>query len=72
MDAAATRGLLAKDIDEGWRVGVASTPTIFVNGRKLPSTGVFLLAIEEERKRLNLPPVSGTPAPQEKQGDKSQ
>jgi protein-disulfide isomerase/uncharacterized membrane protein len=72
MDAAATRGLLAKDIDEGWRVGVASTPTIFVNGRKLPSTGVFLLAIEEERKRLNLAPVTGTPAPQEKQGDKSQ
>ncbi len=66
MDSAATKGLLAKDIDEGWNVGVGSTPTIFVNGRKLQSAGVFLLAIEEERKRLNLPPVSGTPAPQGK------
>jgi protein-disulfide isomerase/uncharacterized membrane protein len=66
MDSAATRGLLAKDIDEGWRVGVASTPTIFVNGRRLQSAGVFLLAIEEERKRLALPPVSGARAPQEK------
>jgi protein-disulfide isomerase/uncharacterized membrane protein len=63
MDAAATRGLLAKDIDEGDRVSVASTPTIFVNGRKLQSTSVFLLAIEEERKRLNLP-LTEAPAPQ--------
>ena len=68
MDSATTRGLLARDIDEGWKAGVASTPTIFVNGRKLPSTGVFLLAIEEERKRLNLPAVNGAGAPQEKQG----
>ena len=66
MDSAATRGILAKDIDEGWNVGVGSTPTIFVNGRKLQSTGVFLLAIEEERKRLNLPPVGAAPPPQEK------
>ena len=66
MDSAATKGLLARDIDEGWNAGVGSTPTIFVNGRKLPSTGVFLLAIEEERKRLKLPPASGARAPQEK------
>ncbi len=66
MDSAATRGILAKDIDEGWNVGVGSTPTIFVNGRKLQSTGVFLLAIEEERKRLNLPQVGAAPPSQEK------
>jgi len=66
MDSAATRGILARDIEEGWNAGVGSTPTIFVNGRKLPSTGVFLLAIEEERKRLKLPTVSGPRAPQEK------
>jgi protein-disulfide isomerase/uncharacterized membrane protein len=65
MDAAASKGLLAKDIDEGYRVGVGSTPTIFINGRKLSSTSVFLLAIEEERKRLNLPLVAPR-APQEK------
>ena len=66
MDSASTRGLLAKDIDEGASAGVASTPTIFVNGRKLQSTGVFLLAIEEEKKRLNLPAVRGAQAPQAK------
>jgi len=66
MDSAATKGVLARDIDEGWNAGVGSTPTIFVNGRKLPSTGVFLLAIEEERKRLKLPPVAGPRAAEEK------
>jgi protein-disulfide isomerase/uncharacterized membrane protein len=63
MDAAATKGLLVRDIEEGSRVGVGSTPTIFVNGRKLTSTGVFLLAIDEERKRLNLSPPGGAQAP---------
>jgi len=66
MDAAATKGLLAKDVDEGWLLGVGSTPTMFVNGRKLPSTGVFLIALEEERKRLNLPAPSAAPAPPQK------
>lgn len=54
VDSAATRGKLSADIDEGSRLGVASTPTMFVNGRKLKSTALFLLAVEEERKRLNL------------------
>ena len=63
MDSASAKGRLAKDVEEGGRVGVESTPTIFINGRKLQSMGVFLLGIEEERKRLNLPPLSGTPIP---------
>jgi protein-disulfide isomerase len=66
IESAATKGRLSKDVDEGWRVGVESTPTIFVNGRKLPSTGVFLLAIEEERKRLNLPALSTPPLRKDK------
>lgn len=63
MDAAATRGRLSRDIEEGARVGVESTPTLFVNGRKLSSSGVFLLAVEEERKRLSLPQPSVRPNP---------
>jgi protein-disulfide isomerase/uncharacterized membrane protein len=55
MDSQATKGLLAKDIAEGWKVGVGSTPTIFINGRKVPATNMFLLSLEEERKRLSLP-----------------
>jgi protein-disulfide isomerase len=37
LDSAPTRGRLAADIEEGWRIGVESTPTIVLNGRKLPS-----------------------------------
>lgn len=62
MDSATAKGRLASDIEEGWRVGVASTPTIFVNGKKLKSPNVFLLAVEEERKRLNLPALGAFPA----------
>ena len=65
MDSAAVKGRLAREVEEGARIGVSSTPTILVNGRKIPSTGVFLLAIEEERKRLNLPPLTGAPPPKE-------
>ncbi len=54
MDSAATRGRLLKDVEEAARVGVSSTPTVLVNGRMLASTSVFLIAIEEERRRLNL------------------
>lgn len=59
MDQTGTRGRLAKDVDEGARAGVESTPTLLVNGRKLSSTGVFLLALDEERKRLNLKAPTG-------------
>ena len=55
MDSAGTRGLLTKDIQEGLQVGVGSTPTLFINGRKVESTNYFFLALEEERKRLGLP-----------------
>lgn len=66
MNSAATKGLLAKDVEEGRNVGVGSTPTMFVNGRKLQNTGAFLLALDEERKRLNLPPLAGATAPKQK------
>lgn len=65
MDSAAVKGRLAREVEEGARIGVGSTPTILVNGRKIPSTGVFLLAVEEERKRLKLPPFTGAPPPKE-------
>lgn len=65
MDSAAVKGRLAREVEEGVRIGVGSTPTILVNGRKIPSTGVFLMAVDEERKRLNLPPLTGAPPPKE-------
>jgi hypothetical protein len=39
---------------------------MMINGRKLPSVNVFLLAIEEERKRLKLTAPGPPSAPQNK------
>lgn len=66
LEASTTKGRLARDVEEAGRVGVGSTPTMFVNGRKLQTTGVFLLALEEERKRLNLKAPSPAAAPPQK------
>ncbi|MEO8361424.1 MAG: vitamin K epoxide reductase family protein [Vicinamibacteria bacterium] len=55
MDSASVKGRLSADIEEATGLDVGSTPTIFVNGHKLPSANVFFIAVEEERRRLGLP-----------------
>lgn len=45
---------LSADIQEAKRLQVNSTPTIYVNGRKLAQLNGFLKAIESESKRLGL------------------
>ncbi|MEO5762796.1 MAG: vitamin K epoxide reductase family protein [Vicinamibacteria bacterium] len=55
MDSASVKGRLSADIEEAARLDVSSTPTLFVNGHKLPSANVFFIAVDEERKRLGLP-----------------
>lgn len=49
---------LAADIQEARRVSVSATPTVFINGKKLPSLNSFMLAIDKESKRLGLPPLA--------------
>ena len=61
LDSATTKGRLAADIEEGFRIGVSSTPTVLINGRKLQSVNLFFLALDEEQKRLGLPPLRTTP-----------
>jgi protein-disulfide isomerase/uncharacterized membrane protein len=55
LDAPATKSRLAADIEEGARVGVRATPTVFLNGKMLPRVNDFLLAVDKEAKRLGLP-----------------
>ena len=47
---------LADQIKEGKDAGVTSTPSIFLNGRKLPHANALLQGIESESKRLGLTP----------------
>jgi protein-disulfide isomerase/uncharacterized membrane protein len=48
---------LTAEIHEGSDAGVSSTPTVYIDGRKLPRIDHFLESIEKESKRLNLPPL---------------
>ena len=47
---------LAGQIQEAKRAGVTSTPSVFLNGRKLPHANALYQGIESESKRLGLTP----------------
>ena len=56
------RKLLDVQIAEGVTIGVNGTPTVLINGRKVPNLNLFLQMIDKEAARLGLPPVP-PPAP---------
>ena len=45
---------LDRQVAEAKRVGVKSTPTAFLNNKKLPNVNVLLKAVESESKRLGI------------------
>jgi serine/threonine-protein kinase len=55
LDSSAAKQKLDREIQEARGLEVSSTPTVYVNGKKLGQIGGFLLAIESEAKRLGLP-----------------
>lgn len=57
LDAPATQARLAADVEEGFRAGVRGTPTLFINGKKLPRVNDFVPTVEKEAARLGLPPL---------------
>ena len=54
MGSKKARKRLAQDIDEAKRLGVAATPTVYINGKKLDQINGFLNAVESEYARLGL------------------
>jgi protein-disulfide isomerase len=64
LDSPAAQARLAADIADAERTGVKATPTLFINGKKLPRVNDFLLMVEKESKRLGLPPLNPAPAGQ--------
>jgi protein-disulfide isomerase/uncharacterized membrane protein len=62
LDSPATNSRLSAEIAEAERAGVKSTPTLFINGKKLPRVNDFLLVVEKESARLGLPPLSPQPS----------
>jgi len=48
---------LAAQIEEGREGGVSGTPTLFINGKRLPRINDFVATVDKEATRLGLPPL---------------
>jgi serine/threonine-protein kinase len=55
------RQTLSAQIAEAHRIGTNATPTVLINGRKVPNLNLFTQMVEKESARLGLPPQSPPP-----------
>ena len=62
LAAGRMKGRLAAQIEEGREGGVNATPTLFINGKRLPRINDFVATVDKEAGRLGLPPTP-KPAP---------
>ncbi len=53
-----TKEQLAAQIEEGRRVGVQATPTLLINGRKLPRVEDFVATVDKEARAKGFPPMA--------------
>lgn len=58
LDDPQTKADLEKEIAEGNRVGIKATPTVYVNGKKLPRINDFVLVVDREARKKGFPPLS--------------
>jgi protein-disulfide isomerase len=57
LNAPRTRDRLTAEVAEGKNSGVNATPTLFINGKRLPRINDFVPMVEKESARLGLPPM---------------
>ncbi len=62
MSGASARDRLAAEIQEAKQGRVDATPTVFINGRKLPRINDFVQTVDREAVKIGLPPI-GPPSP---------
>jgi protein-disulfide isomerase/uncharacterized membrane protein len=58
LDDPQTKAALAAEIAEGNRLGVTSTPTVYINGKKLPRINDFVAVIDREAQKKGSPPLA--------------
>lgn len=61
LDDPATKAALAAQVAEGNRLGVTSTPTLYVNGKKLPRINDFVAVVDREAQKKGQPPLTNHP-----------
>ncbi len=59
LDTSRTRDRLAAEIAEATAAKVVSTPTLFIDGKKLPRIQDFTTTLEKEAAKRGLPPLPG-------------
>ena len=60
LDDPKAKEALAADIAEGNRLGVSATPTLYVNGKKLPRINDFVAVVDKEARKKGFPPLAAT------------
>ncbi len=58
LDDPRTKAALAAQIAEANRLGVTSTPTVYVNGKKLPRINDFVAVVDKEARKKGSPPLA--------------
>jgi len=58
LDDPKAKADLAAQIDEGNRLGVNATPTVYVNGKKLPRINDFVPVVDKEARKKGFPPLA--------------
>jgi serine/threonine-protein kinase len=61
MSSASARDRLAAEIQEAKQGQINGTPTVFINGRRLPRIEDFVQTVDREAVKIGLPPI-GPPA----------
>ena len=62
LAAPRTKERLTTQIDEARRLGVQSTPTLYINGKKLPRINDFVQVVDKEAQAKGFPPLqTGAP-----------
>jgi protein-disulfide isomerase/uncharacterized membrane protein len=57
LDDPKTRADLAAQIAEANGLGIAATPTVYVNGKKLPRINDFVAVVDKEARKKGFPPL---------------
>lgn len=58
MNGSSARDRLAAEIQEAKQARVDATPTVFINGRRLPRINDFVQTVDREAVKIGLPPLA--------------
>jgi protein-disulfide isomerase len=57
MEDPKTKAVLDAQIAEGNRLGVTSTPTVYIDGKKLPQINIFEAIVDKQARKKGSPPL---------------